>query len=216
MSTRVNNSMRALRWFVLVSALIVLVVGPFLWFGPELTERVTDLLTSNGQRELTALLLAALLATDILLPVPSSLISTSAGYLLGLVYGTLTSLTGMTIGCTVGYWLGARSVRPGAILMLGAEDIDRLEQMTCKYGDWAIVICRSVPVLAEVSVLFAGISRMPKRRFLLLVTLSNLGISSLYAAVGALALSLDSFLLAFASALVLPAIAILVARRAKN
>ena len=68
----------------------------------------------------------------------------------------------------------------------------------------------------DLSVLFAGISRMPRRRFVLLVTLSNIGISGLYATVGALALSLDSFLLAFVSALLLPAIAILGVKRAKS
>jgi membrane protein DedA with SNARE-associated domain len=74
-----------------------------------------------------------------------------------------------------------------------------------------IVICRAVPVLAEASVLFAGVTRMPFRRFLLLAGLSNLGIAVTYSAVGAYALEAESFLLAFAGAIILPGIAMLVA-----
>ncbi len=64
-----------------------------------------------------------------------------------------------------------------------------------------------VPVLAEASVLFAGMSKMNFRRFLIISTLSNLGISIVYAAVGAYSVSENSFLLAFAGAIIIPAVA---------
>ena len=72
--------MRLVRWVLLVSVLVVFVLVPFLWFGRQLDNWVVDLLTFDRHRGLTALLLTSLLGADILLPIPSSLISTSAGY----------------------------------------------------------------------------------------------------------------------------------------
>jgi hypothetical protein len=48
---------------------------------------------------------------------------------------------------------------------------------------------------------------MPLRRFLLLTTLANVGVGTLYAAVGAFAMQWDSFLGAFLGSLLVPAIA---------
>jgi uncharacterized membrane protein YdjX (TVP38/TMEM64 family) len=67
-------------------------------------------------------------------------------------------------------------------------------------------------MLAEASVLFAGISGMPLAQYLLLSTLSNLGISAAYAAVGALSATVNSFLLAFAGSILLPLVAMLLVR----
>ena len=53
---------------------------------------------------------------------------------------------------------------------------------------------------------------MPFRRFLLLATLSNLGIALTYSAVGAYALKVESFLLAFGAAIAVPGVAMLIAR----
>ena len=53
---------------------------------------------------------------------------------------------------------------------------------------------------------------MPLRQFTLLVALSNLGLSLAYAAVGAYSVGRESFVLAFAGALLLPAIALGIAR----
>ena len=67
-----------------------------------------------------------------------------------------------------------------------------------------MVAVRAVPVLAEASVLFAGIGSMRFGRFLLLTSLSNLGISLVYASVGAFAAEIQSFLLAVAGAVLVP------------
>ncbi|MFP2910634.1 DedA family protein, partial [Pyxidicoccus sp. 3LFB2] len=53
--------------------------------------------------------LGGLLAGDIFLPVPSSLVSTAAGGLLGFWGGLATNWVGMMGACAVGYALGARA-----------------------------------------------------------------------------------------------------------
>ena len=143
---------------------------------------------------------------------PSSIVSTAAGVLLGFWRGSAVVWTGMMVACLIGYWLGTRASGT-ARRFVGDAGLARAEALMGRYGDWAIVICRPVPVLAEASVIFAGLVRAPFGRFLALTTLSNLGIALGYAAFGAFSMRMDSFLLAFLGALVIPGAAILIARR---
>lgn len=84
-----------------------------------------------------------------------------------------------------------------------------------RYGHWFLVLFRGVPVLAESSVVFAGLSRMPLRRFLALSALSNLGVTAGYAAVGATAMERGAFLVLFAGMALIPALALWLARGLK-
>jgi hypothetical protein len=54
---------------------------------------------------------------------------------------------------------------------------------------------------------------MPRSRFTVLAALANLGISLVYAGAGAFAAGKESFLLAFAAAIALPALAMLLLRK---
>jgi 3-dehydroquinate synthase len=65
---------------------------------------------------------------------------------------------------------------------------------------------RPVPVLAEASALFAGLSAVPLPLYVVVTTLANAGISAVYCAAGANALSGGSFLLAFGASIGLPAV----------
>jgi membrane protein DedA with SNARE-associated domain len=136
-------------------------------------------------------------------------VSTACGALLGFLPGLLTSWIGMCAGSLLGYWLG---VRFPAERFLAASDIERLESTHRRYGDWMLVVFRAVPVVAEASVFFAGLTRRPFGRFLLITTLSNFGISLAYAATGAFAAKTDTFLYAFAGAIGIPAVAMLLTR----
>jgi uncharacterized membrane protein YdjX (TVP38/TMEM64 family) len=154
-----------------------------------------------------------LLASDVFLPIPSSIVSTAAGALLGVVGGTLSSWTGMTIGALAAWAVGRSVGRPGLRAWVGEVDLARAEVLTARSGALALVLSRPVPVLAEASALLAGACGMPLGRFLAASTLANLGISLAYAAVGATAADVSSFLLAFFGAIGVPGLAMLIARR---
>lgn len=208
------SNQTALRWLLLAGLVFAVILIPFFLFGPQIeawTERFIE--SAARQSGWVAVVLGSLLAFDILLPVPSSLASTAAGLLLGFVKGLITSLVGMTICCAIGFWLGARFGRSAARRIVGDSELKRLEELSRRFGNWAIVIARPVPMLAEASVLFAGMSGVPVYQFLLLSTLSNLGISAVYAAVGALSATTNSFLLAFAGSILVPLVAMLATRR---
>jgi uncharacterized membrane protein YdjX (TVP38/TMEM64 family) len=202
-----------LRWSLLAGLIFAIILVPFIFFGSQLETWTENFVHSaTGYPGWIAAVLGSLLAVDILLPLPSSLISTAAGFLLGLVRGTITSWVGMTASCIIGFWLGKKYGRSAASKIVGESELERLEALSRRVGNWVIVIARPVPVLAEASVLFAGISGMPTGQFLLLTTLSNLGISAVYAVVGALSANANSFLLAFAGSIIIPLVAMLLSK----
>jgi len=204
----------AARWTALVLVVLLFILVPYLLFATQLETWTESFLEAAQDRTaLIAIFLGGLLALDIVLPIPNSLVSTAAGFLLGFVPGTLVAWIGNTISCIIGYWLGLRFGRPVANKMVGADEVERLEKAAGRVGDWVIIICRAVPVMGEASVLFAGMSQMSWGRFLLLVSLANLGMSAIYAAVGAFAASVNTFLLAFLGAILVPAIAMLITRK---
>jgi uncharacterized membrane protein YdjX (TVP38/TMEM64 family) len=193
---------------------LLFILVPYFLFATQLEAWTANFLEAAADRSaLIAAFLTTVLAVDIVLPIPNSLVSTAAGFFLGFVVGTLVAWIGNTISCILGYWLGSRFGRPVANKLVGADELERLEGSARRLGDWVIVISRAVPVMGEASVLFAGMSRMPVRRFAILVALSNLGMSAIYAGVGAFAAEVNTFLLAFFGAILVPAIAMLVVRR---
>lgn len=178
---------------------------PFALFGSAIESWTADVITSAHRRPAaSALVLGGLLAGDILLPVPSSIVSTACGLLHGFAGGTAVSLTGMSLSCLGGFWLARRLGRPFVTRLVGAHELRRLDAWNRRFGDWTLILARPVPVLAEASVLVVGMGPVTPSRFLLLTTLSNAGISAVYAAVGAWSASVQSFLPALAASLLLP------------
>jgi uncharacterized membrane protein YdjX (TVP38/TMEM64 family) len=199
------------RWFLISVLLLAMIVVPFLMFGERFDQLGARMMRGDLASWPAAALISSFLALDIILPVPSSIVSTGAGVMFGFLRGTLVVWVGMMAGCLFGYLLGSRAT-PAARRFVGADGLSRAERVAADYGDWAIVICRPVPVLAEASVILAGLVHMPWRRFTVLTSTSNLGIAAAYAAIGAYSMSIGSFLLTFAGAIVLPGLVMLVAR----
>jgi uncharacterized membrane protein YdjX (TVP38/TMEM64 family) len=192
-----------MRWAVLWTLLIALVLVPFFLFGERFDALSAQMTQGGSSAWLASGAIALLLALDIILPVPSSIVSTAAGVLLGFWRGAIVVWAGMMAGCVLGYALGARG-STAAQRLVGSPGLARAGKLAERYGDWTIVVCRPVPVLAEASVIFAGLVHAPYGRFVRLTALSNLGIALGYAAFGAYSMRLDSFLVAFIGALLIP------------
>jgi uncharacterized membrane protein YdjX (TVP38/TMEM64 family) len=201
-----------IRWLVILVALVALILVPFFLFADVFDALAARLARGEGSTWYAALVIGALLAFDVVLPVPSSLVSAAAGALLGFWRGAVVIWAGMTISCAAGYWIGARSAA-AARRFVGDAALARAALVAERYGRLALVLCRPVPVLAEASTVFAGLVRAPWGRVFWACALSNLGIALGYAAVGTFAMHADSFLLAFGGALALPGVAFLAARR---
>lgn len=200
-----------MRWAILWVVIIGIVLLPFFLFEQQFNELAEELTAGDASRWVVAGAIFSLLALDVFLPVPSSLVSTASGVLLGFGGGAAVIWLGMMAGCGVGYavgWRGAGAARR----LVGDDGIERAARLVSRYGDLTIVLCRPVPVLAEASVVFAGLVGAPLARFVRLTALSNLGIALGYAAFGALSLDLNSFLFAFLGAMLIPGLFLLISR----
>lgn len=199
-------------WAGFSGLLLLIILVPFFLFADSLEAAARRLLAAPPSPIATALVLGGLLAGDIVLPVPSSLVSTAAGGLLGFWRGTAVSWAGMMVGSGLGYLVGARAGAPALQRMVGEAELARLTRAAERHGRWFLLLFRGVPVLAEASLVFAGAGRMPRRAFVAVTALANLGISATYAAVGASAARLTSSLLLLAGMVLLPGLALLLVR----
>lgn len=200
-----------LRWAVVLTMLLAAIVVPFVLFEREMQTIAEATLASPNRVALFAGGVV-LLAADVVLPVPSSIVNTALGATLGVGLGAMASTIGMSVGCLIGYALGRFGGRPILNRFVGDASLQRAETLSERFGVYGVVISRPIPVLAEASVFLAGVNRMPFGQFVVLSTLSNLGISLVYAFAGARAVSTPGFLFAFVAALALPGIAMLAAR----
>ncbi len=207
-----NDRRAAARWLLLGALLFAAILIPFFLFEDRINAAAAALLGAEHGRAAVAAGIVALLASDVVLPVPSSVVSTAAGALLGLSAGAAATWAGMTLGCLGGYLLG-RSAGGAAIRkLLGPAEEARMAEAARRHGPWLLAVFRAVPVLAEASVISCGASRMPLRRFMPVIALSNLGVAMAYGVVGALAAEAASFLVVVAASILVPALGLLVAR----
>ncbi len=201
-----------LRPLLLVGLALLVPVLPFLSFGPWLEGRIEAWLNPPPAPAAVALATVGLLSSDILLPIPSSVVSTVAGAQLGVVAATLASWLGMTTGAAIGFALARWCGRPVAERFSSTEDLDRMDALSRHWGPWILVGTRALPVLAEAAVLFLGATRLSWRGFLPPVVLANLGIAAVYSLLGHYAHTQGELPLALAASVALPVLAATMAR----
>ncbi|HYO51353.1 TVP38/TMEM64 family protein [Archangium sp.] len=199
-------------WTVLGVVLLAAILVPFFLWEERIHAATSAFLRMPHSRWLIAVALGGLLAADIVLPVPSSIVNTAAGSLLGFWAGAASSWAGLMVSVVVGYFLGWGASGTALRRLVGGNEA-RVSRAAARHGHWALAVFRAVPVLAEASVVLAGFNRMPFRRFLATCALSNLGLAVTYSAIGAYAVDGGSFLLAFAGAICVPAAGMFLARR---
>ena len=134
------------------------------------------------------------LSSDIVLPVPSSIIMYTNGLALGLLKGTLLSLASVMVGSTIGYYLG----RASAFRSTTSEKAMAIME---KYGALGIIITRGIPILSESIVFTAGYNRLNFKLFTLLNFIGYLPVCFIYAYFGQLAQDANLFLISFAASL---------------
>jgi uncharacterized membrane protein YdjX (TVP38/TMEM64 family) len=200
----------------LVLAVLAVPIVPFVLLGGRLDESVQHFAESTNRAEAAAVIIGVL-AVDIFLPIPSSMISTLAGMKLGWLLGTLASWIGMTIGSTIGFafarWFGPTFTR----WFVKPTSLAQMHTLTERYGPRVIVLTRGLPILAEATVLLLGLERLAWRKFLPPLLLSNLGLSLVYALFGHFAAQWDATPLAIAVSILLPVlVAVVVQRRSKT
>lgn len=202
-----------LRPLLVLALVLAIPIVPFVVFGAALDETISRWARETQDRAAMAALVTGVLAGDILLPVPSSLVSTLAGAKLGVALGTLASWLGMTAGAAAGFAAARRWGAPLAQRWVGAVEWERLSGVARRLGVRTLIVTRPLPVLAEAAVLLLGASGAAWRDVAAPLALSNLGIAAAYAAAGRWALDRGALPLALALSVALPLGATAVARR---
>ena len=160
---------RGLQTSLIIVAALCVSSLPFVLAGELPGERWLSAQDEHATR--FALTGTALLAADVLLPVPSSIVGTMLGARLGLGLGFVAAFAGLMFGQSAAYfasrWLLAKR----------QDDLPSAPTLA------AVFLSRPVPVLAEAVVLSAGAARLRWPQFLLACASGN----AIYA--GALALN---------------------------
>ena len=146
------------------------------------------------------------LTLDVFLPVPNGLTNTLAGVALGWSLASLVVWIGLTLGAIFGYLVGRIAARPLAIKMVGELDFSNAEKAAERIDIEGLILARPVPAFAELSTLAAGLTKMPFKKFMIVIALSNIGVAVIFSGLGAAALSAQSSLIGFVGAAILPAI----------
>jgi uncharacterized membrane protein YdjX (TVP38/TMEM64 family) len=201
------------RWGLVGAALLALIIVPFVLFGDDLDAAVTPWLDA-APLSAFALGSAGLLAADVVLPVPSSVVATAAGVRLGPVLGTLVVFAGLELGCAIAWAIGRWLGRPAIDRLVDAPAQERAQRWLGGPGGLAFLAAtRAVPVLSEATTLLAGGLRLPFGRFFAVTAAANAGLGLVYAGLGALSSYTGSFALSVVGAIGPPAIAILLVKR---
>jgi membrane protein DedA with SNARE-associated domain len=91
----------------------------------------------------------------------------------------LIATLGAVLGSLAGYLIGAWGGRPlldrwGRFVHIHPADLDRADAWFDRYGDWAVLLGRLVPLVRALINYPAGVARMPVGRFLLFSALGSL------------------------------------------
>ena len=192
------------RWVTLAAAVAATVVLSKLLIenvlGLTLESVVTDWMAHAGTG--SAMTVIGMLAADIVLPVPSSLIMVLSGAAFGVGWGSVLSLAGSIAGEWLGFELVRRYGRGMSRRLVGDDEVRQLERLFARHGAAAVVVTRALPVVMETMSVVAGLSGMRRSTFLVSSVVGTLPIVIVYAYAGAVSRQMGS---------VVPAVIILIA-----
>jgi uncharacterized membrane protein YdjX (TVP38/TMEM64 family) len=202
--------MKTLFYTTLFIAIIVIAV--FLCFPGFEQRSQTWLDNYKNQHGLFAAVSFCILLSDILLPVPSSIVMFVNGAVLGILQGALLSFVASVSGSMLGYAIGRF---PGKAINRLLPEKNRLQadEAFRKHGPLTIIVTRGIPVLAEAVAITAGLRRMKAVDCLWLNMAGYAPVCLLYAVCGHYSSNKYSFLLAVGASVLVAFLYWMVGRR---
>lgn len=111
--------------------------------------------------------------SDLVLVVGGSLIATgSIHFIPTLILTTAGSVLGFVTLYLIGAQFDKKVLKAGKIRFISLEGLEKVEAWFLKYGFWVILINRFLPGTRSVVSFFAGLSRLDKRKTIILSTVS--------------------------------------------
>lgn len=180
-------STHTLKITLFVLGVMLLVCAPFLFLGEEY---VLPLLESRGGRVGALVTVAiALLAADSVAPVPATIVIMFLAWKAGWVAGVVGGTVGMSLGVLVAGWFGREAVGRIAPRFVPDAALARLREALQRRLGLTLACFRSVPVMAETSVIVAAATGVPLRRIFWATLLPNFAVALVYSAAAAMSQS---------------------------
>lgn len=125
-----------------------------------------------------------LLLVDLVLPVPATGVMSALGSVYGVAVGALVGAAGSASAGLVGYGLARLGGRRAAGWIASEEELDRFRDLFDRWGGYAVIASRILPILPEVVAVLAGFARMRPRRFVAALLLGTVPTATLFAWLG--------------------------------
>ena len=122
-------------------------------------------------------------------PIPSEVILLFGGFMttytsMSVIGVIIASTLGSVLGAIILYYIGKIlnkerlkkiiTSKPGKLLRLKPEDIDKADEWFDTKGNKTVFFCRFIPVIRSLISIPAGMSEMPMKKFLIYTTLGSL------------------------------------------
>ncbi len=178
------------RFWLLVLALLAVIIGPFVIWG-EWFERMLDLGGTKVWMESWGswawLGGIALLVSDLVLPIPGTVVMSALGLVYGWFWGGVASVAGSILAGLVAYALCRAFGRKPAVWLAGEKGLAKGEAVfQSGRGGWIVALSRWMPVLPEAVACLAGLTKMPFRVFFVALLSGSFPLGFTFAAIGEL------------------------------
>ena len=174
-----------LTWIFLAFAIVL--AFPFFIWGEELNAVLQqDRLVASFQsyRGSAWLIAIGLLVSDLVLPIPNTMVMAALGVIYGPIVGGLVATLGNGLSGLLGYSLSRGFGRPLAARLVGEADLEAGEHLFARSGGLIVAASRWLPVLPEVISCMAGLTRMPFTLFTVALVAGSLPFGFVVAGLG--------------------------------
>ncbi len=175
----------------------------FEWSGVLTLQNTKDYIQSSGP--LAGVIIALLLVSDLITPVPSSVLMTLAGSIYGILWGTIIGSSGSLLSSVIGFFI-TRKLGKHRLRLIDSAEVDSMDRWFLRWGEGILILSRMVPMLTETMSCFAGLTRIPVRRFLLLILIGTIPITIFYSYFGSRAQSVSEWSLPLTIGVMIPGI----------
>lgn len=125
-----------------------------------------------------------LLISDIVLPIPGTIVMSALGWMYGWFLGGLIASLGSFLSGIVAYLLCRLLGQPVARWIAGEKGLQKGEAFFSNQGSWIVALSRWTPVLPEAIACLAGLVRMRWSTFVLSLACGSLPLGFIFAAIG--------------------------------
>jgi len=195
------------KWIFFSTIILTSLVLPLTLLESTLFNYENTILDWAGSNKiLVSVMVIFALTADVILPVPNGITNTFAGMSLGWAISSVIVWIGLNLGATFAYTLGRFAGRPIAKKLVSNKEFEEVRASLKNFNVIGLIVSRPVPGFAELIAITAGLSKIPFRLFLLVVSTTNIGVAIIFSGIGAAAIENDSLSLAFIGAIIFPAV----------